>query len=292
MQTTRSVDSSLGTGFTRRRLFQGLAGLTGVAAVLRAEPAFKLTDINHVFVNVADLKRSEEFYTKLFGPPAEKSSSGLVNFRVGSADIGMGVVRERHVGADHLCLSVEGYGVGPTSAKLKQNGINPEWIGAAGQIYFRDPDRILIQLEHPAYRNPEFERVTTSQAGPKPLFNPLTLDHVTLQISNLEKATAFYEGLFGPAVRGTKNNASLFTGTGQDLTWTTSGPGSNPIGIDHFCIAIEGYEPDAVTEKLRQVGIASQRLNEPDQVYFRDPDGILVQLAQDSRARRQSSGRK
>jgi catechol 2,3-dioxygenase-like lactoylglutathione lyase family enzyme len=55
--------------------------------------------------------------------------------------------------------------------------------------------------------------------------------------------------------------------------------GVNPVGVDHFCVSVEGYEPDAVSEKLKRKGIPSQRLYSPNQVYVRDPDGILVQLA-------------
>jgi catechol 2,3-dioxygenase-like lactoylglutathione lyase family enzyme len=54
---------------------------------------------------------------------------------------------------------------------------------------------------------------------------------------------------------------------------------ANPVGVDHFCVSVEGYEPDAVSEKLKRNGIPSQRLYSPNQVYVRDPDGILVQLA-------------
>ena len=276
---------------TRRRLFQVLIGLTGVARSLHAEAAFTITNINHIYLNVGDLKKSEAFYTKLFGPPATKSSSDVF-FQTGSTNIAMGVNPGRHAGVGHVCLSVEGYEMVEAGTKLKALGIAAEPNRASTQLYFRDPDGILIQLERPSYSTPGARRASPSEQALQPLFKVISLDHITLQVSNLEKSTAFYAGLFGPVERGTKNNASLRMETGQGLTWTTSGPGSNPIGIDHFCIAIDGYEPDAVTEKLKQAGIASQRLNEPDQVYFRDPDGILVQLAQDSRARRQSSRRK
>jgi catechol 2,3-dioxygenase-like lactoylglutathione lyase family enzyme len=115
---------------------------------------------------------------------------------------------------------------------------------APKQLYFRDPDGILIQLERPAYISPGAQRVSPSQQASQPLFKAICLDHITLQVSGLERFTAFYAGLFGSVERGTKNNASVRMETGEGLTWTTTGPGTNPVGIDHFCIAIEGYEPD------------------------------------------------
>ena len=62
-----------------------------------------------------------------------------------------------------------------------------------------------------------------------------------------------------------------------ELSWITYGV--NPVGVDHFCVSVEDYEPDAVTEKLKQNGILSRRLYQPNQVFIPDPDGILVQLA-------------
>jgi hypothetical protein len=53
----------------------------------------------------------------------------------------------------------------------------------------------------------------------------------------------------------------------------------SPIGVDHFCVAVVGYEPDDVSRKLQQNGIRSERLYRPNQVFVRDPDGALVQLA-------------
>jgi len=59
-------------GLTRRELVQGLAMLVGVGAGTGAASAqepvdFKGSIIDHVSIQVADLQKSTEFYTKLFG---------------------------------------------------------------------------------------------------------------------------------------------------------------------------------------------------------------------------------
>jgi catechol 2,3-dioxygenase-like lactoylglutathione lyase family enzyme len=94
----------------------------------------------------------------------------------------------------------------------------------------------------------------------------------------LARSTKFYESLFGPSLAQSASSTipSVSLGMGA-LAWGTTGV--NPVGVDHFCVSVEGYEADAVTEKLKQNGISSQRLYQADQVFVRDPDGILVQLA-------------
>jgi hypothetical protein len=59
-------------GLTRRELVQGLAMLVGVgvgtvAASVQEPVDFKGSIIDHVSIQVADLQKSREFYTKLFG---------------------------------------------------------------------------------------------------------------------------------------------------------------------------------------------------------------------------------
>lgn len=51
----------------------------------------------------------------------------------------------------------------------------------------------------------------------------------------------------------------------------------NP-GLDHYCIAIEGFKPDSVMEELKRQGLTPSRPSGSDQVYFPDPDGLTVLL--------------
>ena len=57
--------------------------------------------------------------------------------------------------------------------------------------------------------------------------------------------------------------------------------------MHHMCIGVDDYNPDALAEKLLDHDIdanvnrdAANRTSGGDQLYFNDPDGILVQLAQ------------
>ena len=57
--------------------------------------------------------------------------------------------------------------------------------------------------------------------------------------------------------------------------------------MHHLCIGVENYNADALAEKLLDHGITANVNRDPanrtsggDQLYFTDPDGIRVQLAQ------------
>jgi catechol 2,3-dioxygenase-like lactoylglutathione lyase family enzyme len=275
---------------TRRRFLQGLVGWTALATSARVTSAFQATEINHITMNVAELKRSEEFYSKLFGHPKWWSPQGdqpsaLAGFEIGRSLLVLEAYPEKRRRVDHVCLSVKGYTLQSATEKVKQRGIEIAYEEEYGAplFHFRDPDRILIQLYPPGYRNRAiWQPYRSPRSVAKPVFKSAAIDHITLQVTNVEKSTAFYEGLFGPADHE-PNGTTLYLPSGQELACIDYGVG--PVGIDHFCISIEDYEPDTVADRLRQNGIASERLYQPDQIFFRDPDGILVQLAQKDRAR-------
>src|SRR5262249_14742910 len=151
------------------------------------------------------------------------------------------------------CIAVDAFSIDDVSAKLRNEKLTPENHFAADEIYFRDPDGILVQLAAPGYRNPRSEVKPKSASAVEPLFKPLALDHLSLHVSNLERSTALYERLFGGVQRqNDRPMAGFKTKSGQVVGWGTDG--ISGIGVDHFCIAIDAYEPDAVSAKLKRNG--------------------------------------
>jgi catechol 2,3-dioxygenase-like lactoylglutathione lyase family enzyme len=263
---------------TRRLVLERAAGLPFLVAFARAEGLFRATELNHLFVRARDPERSRAFYEKLFGPPKRRLASGSVLFEFGSSEVGIGAIPNRPIGIDHFCISVEGFSMETAGARLRSQRLTPERLYADDELYFRDPDGILVQLAAPKYRNPRALAIEPSPNPVQALFAPLSLDHLALRVSNLERATGFYEALFGPSRRQSDRPlAGIRTASGQVVGWGTDGV--SPIGVDHVCVAIAGYDPDAVCRKLQQNGISSERLYRSDQVFIRDPDGVLVQLS-------------
>jgi catechol 2,3-dioxygenase-like lactoylglutathione lyase family enzyme len=50
-------------------------------------------------------------------------------------------------------------------------------------------------------------------------------------------------------------------------------------GVDHIGVGVKDFTADSARRALRERGITSYDRGQAGQVYFRDPDGIQVQLA-------------
>jgi lactoylglutathione lyase len=120
---------------------------------------------------------------------------------------------------------------------------------------------------------------TTAAAERQPLFRARTLNHVTIITPEVARSKAFYQGLTGLQVRDEGKNFCELRLENGFLALYAPDEGHGP-GLDHFCFGMEGFEPRLVFEKLKQAMPETHpTLEYGDQVYFRDPDGVRVQIA-------------
>ena len=140
------------------------------------EGLIALRDINHFTVFVSDQQRSIAFYQGLFGMPSTRSQGALPLLSVGSGRQflaiapGPGPAR-----IHHACLTMENFEHEEVMAALEGFGIRPRAAGAQGpvgpltsyvtmrmpdrggapggtpELYFTDPDGILLQLQDVRY---------------------------------------------------------------------------------------------------------------------------------------------
>ena len=104
-------------------------------------------------------------------------------------------------------------------------------------------------------------------------FKGMSLNHVALSVTDIQRSKAFYQKHFGlPVVRESVNSCFLDLGPHFLALFKSSASGMN-----HYCIAIDGYEADAVVETLQSEGLKSRRAG--NRVYFHDPDGLEVQVS-------------
>ena len=107
------------------------------------------------------------------------------------------------------------------------------------------------------------------------------IDHTSVLVSDLQRSADFYRRIFDlTPVSEDKANRILRLGVGGTGVGRTivSLRQQNPPGlIDHFAISVEQFNRDAVTQVLKQHGLA------PDQniefgFHVKDPDGAVVQI--------------
>ncbi len=115
----------------------------------------------------------------------------------------------------------------------------------------------------------------------EPTFKGVGLNHIAVRVTDIPRAKAFYQDLLGLPLLS-ESQSSCFLKLGDEFL--TLFKNQNP-GLDHYCIAIENFKPDAVMDQLTRKGLKPRRANGTDRIYFRDPDGLEVQLsAADHRA--------
>jgi len=106
-------------------------------------------------------------------------------------------------------------------------------------------------------------------------FQGLGFNHLALNVTDLARSRDFYMRLLGMNVLRESAN-DCFLELGPDFLALFKR--EKPV-MDHFCIAIENYEVKAVTAELRRQGLNPDQPTGTSRVYFRDPDGLVVQLS-------------
>jgi catechol 2,3-dioxygenase-like lactoylglutathione lyase family enzyme len=107
-------------------------------------------------------------------------------------------------------------------------------------------------------------------------FKATRIDHISIQVTDLPRSIAFYQKVFGLSILGEdKPNEIVRMGTTRVIV---SLHHKAPMGIvDHFAIAIEGFDRDGVTRALKQHGLTAEE-NLDYGFYVRDPEGVPVQI--------------
>ena len=104
----------------------------------------------------------------------------------------------------------------------------------------------------------------------------LTIDHVSIQVSDLQRSIAFYQNMFGLTVMSEdKPNEIVRMGTRKIIV---SLHHKSPTAIvDHFAIGVEGFNRDAAAQELKRRG-ADPQDNLDAGFHIKDPEGIRVQV--------------
>jgi catechol 2,3-dioxygenase-like lactoylglutathione lyase family enzyme len=337
---------------TRRQLLRSLPTLALVPLARRvdaqAAAPLRVRGINHVTLSVSDVKRSVDFYQGLFGMPVISRQGTTANLQIGAGPqfLGVSSAGSNAPNINHLCLGVDDFNVDRITAVLSQRGIaNTEVEGNAGggglgggamrmrvrmrgpeagggtdgapELYFSDPDGVVIQLQDPRYCG---GGGALGNVCPPPEVAPkkglLALrgwSHCTIFGSDGARANGFYQDLFGLRVQAYQGPTAPVLGVGgvQFLMFAGGGgrgranaaPASG--SINHLCMNMDGFNPDALIKTLESYGIkpreAAQGPAGPlvhyislrmenrggakegtPELYFTDPDGLLVQI-QDSK---------
>jgi len=134
----------------------------------------------------------------------------------------------------------------------------------------------------------------TSSAPPLPV---QSINHMTISVSDPAASLAWYQGLFGMPIAARQGETIVLqVGDGPQFMAIGGSPSDNPR-ITHLCLAVENFDDERTVQILAEHGVAATSESGPMQsrvrmrgeefggaasgtpeLYFGDPDGIVVQL--------------
>ncbi len=142
---------------TRRQLIQSLALAATAASATGAVPAaaadkyvVKTTYLNHVGYQVADYRKSRDWYAELFGMKVVLDDGKKANLAVGESLL---IFHNRQSPStpiiDHICFTVADWDKdksvrGTVEAELKRRGLEVQ--SSANSLDIKDPDGYRLQL--------------------------------------------------------------------------------------------------------------------------------------------------
>ena len=108
------------------------------------------------------------------------------------------------------------------------------------------------------------------------------LNHVTIFTGDVARSKAFYQRLAGLPIRDEGKDFCEFRLNGGFLGLYKADEGQR-AGFDHLCLGIKSYDAKQVLHGFeRDFADAHPTIEFGDQVYVRDPNGVKVQIADET----------
>jgi catechol 2,3-dioxygenase-like lactoylglutathione lyase family enzyme len=183
------------------------------------------------------------------------------------------------------------------------------WIRTHAQtrdLYFADARGLIVQLTDPAYcggGGPAGTVCSAPEPTPKGRMRLHDLNHFTVFVNDGAEANRFYQTMFGLSVQTYQGPQAPVTGIGDGFQFVMYAGArreeTTPANIHHGCFNMPGFDVDRVLATLTDYGLTARgdapvgplmhyvSLRMPErggaeggtpELYFTDPDGILMQL--------------
>jgi catechol 2,3-dioxygenase-like lactoylglutathione lyase family enzyme len=265
-----------------------LATRTAFAAPDSKEAPFRFGALDHLAIAVDDTEKSVHFYTRLFGNTVLKEKSNPRHYvKLGPNYVAMAPAGQGQASQviNHFCPGIVNFDLDATKRALDQMGIQYRVATGVG-LFVPDPDGTLVQLwtENSWSHLGETAAPASIPAQGEPLIRPTAIDHILVNVSNMEKSTAFYEKILGTIINpNSRPRRTWFSGGGRDrIGLALVGPGQKP-GIDHYCLTAP-FERESLAKAVEAAGAKIIQGDVAAGIDFLDVNGIHVQITSPARA--------
>jgi len=274
---------------TRR---EALATLIGGAVITRtarsAEAPFHFGALDHLAIAVDDTEKSVHFYTRVFGNTVLKEKTNPRHYvRLGPNYVAMAPPGQGQASQaiNHFCPGIVNFDLASTKRALDQMGIQYREATGVG-LFVPDPDGTLVQLwtEDSWSHLGETTAPASIPSQGEPLLRPTGIDHILVNVSNVEKSSAFYEKILGPVINpASRPRRTWFSGGGGNrVGLALAGPGQK-TGIDHYCLTAP-FDRASLSKAVEAAGAKIIQGDVAAGIDFLDVSGIHVQILPPARA--------
>ena len=264
--------------FNRREALAMIAAAPAALAAQGSQLPLRTSGLEHLGFTVPEPQKSAAFYGRIFDPQIFQEMSPPLRYycRLGIGYVAFGGNATVPPRIDHLCATVEDYRLEEMRAELKTHGLN--LTGSAGFNAVTDPDGIRIQFMATPGGLLQTIIPSTRVTQDDAICEAVGLDHVVLQVPDLEKSAEYYRKLFGmEASRERTPERIWFTAARTRLGLERVAEGQMPH-INRFGIRVAAFDRRAVTRKLGAIGVTVLPSTGGNALRFRDADGIAVEL--------------
>jgi catechol 2,3-dioxygenase-like lactoylglutathione lyase family enzyme len=243
-----------------------------------AEPEFAALD--HIEFYVSDVEKSRDFFVRIFGRDL-RVRSGKRYLKLGSAYMAFENPRgTAAAGAvDHFSAAIRKLEMPKLHSFLEQRGVAYQDYPSGRDTGITDPDGIRIQLSPEngwSLLDPSRFVPETTSIQDEPVFRPLGLDHVLLNVTDLNKSVAFYQRFLGRPLPDDDNR--VWFQVGPSRVGLLHASADRRPGVNRFCVSASAFDSAAAARRLQQLGARTGTPEGAGTVEFRDLDGLLIRV--------------
>ena len=259
-----------------------LLGFFGASALIlrrpgQEDPTPAFSALDHIEFYVSNVEKSRDFFVRIFGNTL-LSRNNKRYLKLGSTYMAFEQPRANgEIKVDHTSVAIKGLDMSKLHAFLEQRGVAYQDYPSGRDTAVVDPDGIRVQLSPEngwSFLNPATFLAEKIAMTEEPIFRPVGLDHVVLNVSDPAKSAAFYQKFLGVP---TNSNDRIWFHAGASRIGLQQAPSGHHPGVYYFCVKADAFNAETAT-RLQQAGAKLEMPEASGTIRFRDLDGMLIQV--------------
>jgi catechol 2,3-dioxygenase-like lactoylglutathione lyase family enzyme len=254
--------------------------LAGAFSARAAEQPFAFTSLDHVEFFASDVQKAVAFYARVFGNTVLKNNRTTRRYlKLGSSYIAIENAGETGLRIDHFCAGIKGFQISGVHSYLMEHGVEYKDYPSGRDLAVTDLDGSKLQLATDNGWNLLLGGTASAETiaiEGEPVFKPIGIDHLLLNVSDPEKSAAFFEKVLGPVTQ--RNNNRIWFQVGSSRIGLLETPLGQRAGVNHYCVLCEKFDYAGAVKRLGAVGAKVETPEVAGAPDFRDSDGYRVQV--------------